>query len=346
MVDCVYMVRTYSEAGVDIDKESESIDAIVSELTFRREGLGKMMDIGRHFTGLIDFGDYALSLCTDGVGTKLLVAKAMNKWDTVGIDCVALNVNDMICVGAEPLAFVDYLAVSRYETEIVRQIGVGLNRGAEDANVSLVGGEFSTIPEIVKDFDLAGTCMGYVRKDKIITGERIEPGDSVIGFRSSGIHSNGLTLARKVLESAEYSFKDVLPIGHERVGDALLVPYTIYVRPVLDMIKQFDVKGMANITGGGFRNIVRMNSKVGFKIDSPFDPHPIFENIQSLGKIEDKEMYQTFNMGLGFVAVVPKNDADEVVNFLKGRVEAKVIGSVLHGKGVSIPEKGIHYQKY
>jgi phosphoribosylformylglycinamidine cyclo-ligase len=340
------MVKTYSEAGVDIDKESESIGAILGELKYRRTGVGKMVDIGRHFTSLIDFGDYALSLCTDGVGTKLLVAKAMNKWDTVGIDCIALNVNDMICVGAEPLAFVDYLAVSRYDTEVVRQIAIGLNKGSEDANVSLVGGEFSTIPEIVKDFDLAGTCLGYVKKDEIITGERVEPGDMIVGLRSSGIHSNGLTLARKVIQSAGYSFEDELPIGHEKAGDALLHPYTIYVRPVLDMIKEFDVKGMANITGGGFRNIIRMNSEVGYKISDPFEPHPIFENIQSLGKIEDVEMYQTFNMGLGFAAVLSEGEAGSAVNFLKGRVDAKVIGSVVVGKGLSVPEKGIHYKKY
>ena len=340
------MVKTYSEAGVDIDKESESISAILGELKYRRTGLGKMMDIGRHFTSLIEFGDYALSLCTDGVGTKLLVAKAMDKWDTVGIDCIALNVNDMICVGAEPVAFVDYLAVSRYDTEIVRQIAIGLNKGSEDANVSLVGGEFSTIPEIVKDFDLAGTCLGYVKKDEIITGEKVEPGDKIVGLRSSGIHSNGLTLARKVIQSAGYAFEDELPIGHEKAGDALLVPYTIYVRPVLDLVKEFGVKGMANITGGGFRNIIRMNSNVGYKISDPFEPHSIFENIQSLGKIEDAEMYQTFNMGLGFVAVLSEDEAEAAVNSLKGKVDAKIIGSVVVGKGVSVPEKGIHYKEY
>jgi phosphoribosylformylglycinamidine cyclo-ligase len=340
------MVKTYSEAGVDIEKESESIDAIVGELKFRRTGLGQILDIGRHFTGLIDFGDHALSLCTDGVGTKLLVANAMKKWDTVGIDCIALNVNDMICVGAEPLAFVDYLAVSRYDTDIVRQIGVGLNKGAELANITLVGGEFSTIPEIVKDFDLAGTCLGFVKKDSIITGESVEPGDSIVGFRSSGIHSNGLTLARKVIQSAGYSFDDELPIGHEKAGDTLLEPYTIYVRPVLDLIGEFDVKGMANITGGGFRNLARMSSDVEFRIEDPFEPHPIFQNVQTLGKIDDREMYQTYNMGLGFAAVLSKDDAKSAVNFLKGRAEAKVVGTVVEGRGVSVPDKDLHYHKY
>ncbi len=340
------MVKTYTEAGVDIKKESESIDAIVRELKYRRTGLGELMDIGRHFTGLIDFGEHSLSLCTDGVGTKLLVAKGMNKWDTVGIDCIALNVNDMICVGAEPLAFVDYLALSRYDKEVVRQIGVGLNKGAEMANISVVGGELSTIPEIVKDFDLAGTCLGYVRKDKIITGAKIRIGDSIIGFGSSGIHSNGLTLARKVFEEANLSFEDSLPNDDQKVGEALLEPYAIYVRPVLKLIKEFDVKGMANITGGGFRNLARMNSDVEFRIEHPFDPHPVFESIQNLGGIEDREMYQTFNMGLGFAAVVSEEDAESAIGFLKDRARVKVVGSVVEGRGVSIPGKGLHYERY
>ncbi len=340
------MVKTYSEAGVDIEKESESIDAIVGELKYRRSGIGKIMDIGRHFTGLIDFGEFALSLCTDGVGTKLLVAKAMNKWDTVGIDCIALNVNDMICVGAEPLAFVDYLAVSKYDKEIVRQIGVGLNTGAEEANISMVGGEFSTIPEIVKDFDLAGTCLGYVKKENIITGEKVQAGDSIVRLRSSGIHSNGLTLARKVIQSGGYTFEDELPIGNEKAGDALLEPYSIYVRPVLDLIKEFKVRGMANITGGGFRNLARINSDVEFRVDDPFDPHPIFQNIQNIGGIEDREMYQTFNMGMGFAVIVSEEDAQSAVQSLKGRVDAKVVGSVVEGKGVTIPQKDIQYEKY
>ena len=192
---------TYADAGVDIDKKSDSIAALVQHLKFRRKGLGEPMKLEGHFTGLIDFGDMALTLCTDGVGTKLMVADELKKWDTVGIDCIAMNVNDTICVGAEPIAFVDYIAIDRPNTMITYQIGEGLEAGARMANMTIVGGEIAVLPEIVKGFDLAGTCLGMVDKKRIITGERIAPGDAVIGLPSTGVHSNGLTLARKIVES-------------------------------------------------------------------------------------------------------------------------------------------------
>jgi len=202
------MRMTYAKAGVNIDQKSAAISRLVKMLGFRREGLGKMLDLEGHFTGLIDFGEYALSLCTDGVGTKLLVADAMEKWDTVGIDCMAMNANDMICVGAEPLAFVDYIAIDKPSPEKARQIGKGLNRGAEMANVSIIGGEIAVLPELVRGFDLAGTCLGAVKKSEIITGAGIRPGDAIIGVRSTGIHSNGFSLARKVVEGANIGYKD------------------------------------------------------------------------------------------------------------------------------------------
>src|SRR5205809_1565763 len=193
------MVRTYAEAGVSQDEKAAHIAALVSALTYRRRGLGRPLTKIGHFTGLVDFGAYALSLCTDSVGTKVLVAKEMRRWDTIGIDCVASNVNDMICVGAEPIAFVDYVAIANYDREIARQIGIGLNRGAEMANVSIIGGESAVVPEVVRELDLAGTCFGAVRKTKIIDGRAIRPGDVIIGVPSTGIHAHGLTLARRVL---------------------------------------------------------------------------------------------------------------------------------------------------
>ncbi len=340
------MPKTYREAGVDIDNEAESISALVNELTFRREGIGGILEGSGHFTGLVDFGEWALSLCTDGLGTKILVASALKKWDTIGIDCVALNVNDMICMGAEPIAFVDYFAVERYDVDVARQIGIGLNIGAKLANVNLIGGEFSTIPELVKGMDLSGTCLGIVKKKDIITGEHIAVGDAIIGLKSSGIHSNGLTLARKVFESKGYRYTDPLPNSDETLGSALLTPMRIYVREVLEVIKSFRVKGLAHITGGGLRNLVRLNKNVEFSITSPFEPQDIFKAIQELGDVDVGEMYQTFNMGLGFCIIAESGDAEAIIENLEKKLEAKLIGSVEKGQGVTCPPLSLRYDRY
>src|SRR5512137_2432516 len=199
---------TYAKAGVDIDKKSSSIAALVDHLKYKKKGLGKPIDLPGHFTGLIDFGSFALTLCTDGVGTKLLVADALKKWDTVGIDCIAMNVNDTICVGSEPIAFVDYIAIDRPDEKVTSEVGKGLEAGAKMSNMTIVGGEIAVLPELVKGFDLAGTCLGMVEKSRIITGADISIGDALIGLPSSGIHSNGLTLARRIFEKNGIGFKE------------------------------------------------------------------------------------------------------------------------------------------
>ena len=195
---------TYSRAGVDIRGEGDVIRGLRSSLDFVRTGIGAPVELGGHFTGIVDIGDRYLSLCTDGVGSKIKIAEAMQKWDTIGIDCMAMNVNDMICIGAEPLAFVDYIAVEDPDPKILSEIGKGLNEGARQSNVSIIGGETATLPEIVQGLDLAGTCLGMVDKDKVITGSGIEPGDVILGLPSSGFHSNGFTLVRKVIEENEF----------------------------------------------------------------------------------------------------------------------------------------------
>ena len=302
------MVRTYAEAGVSQDEKAAHIAALVSALTYRRRGFGRPLTKIGHFTGLVDFGAYALSLCTDSVGTKVLVAKEMRRWDTIGIDCIATNVNDMICVGAEPIAFVDYVAIESYDREVARQIGVGLNRGAEMANVSIIGGEIAVVPELVREYDLAGTCFGVVRKSKIVDGRAIRPGDVIVGLPSNGIHSNGLTLARRVLRDASLTVFDKVGESGRPWGEELLEPTAIYVRPVLRALRRAKVHGMAHITGGGLRNLIRLKPNVEFRITEPLEPPLWFREIQELGGIEDPEMYQTFNMGMGF-AVVGSEDA-------------------------------------
>lgn len=340
------MVRTYTEAGVSQEEKAAHIAALVSALRYRRRGLGKPLTKIGHFTGLVDFGSYALSLCTDSVGTKVLVAKEMRRWDTIGIDCVAMNVNDMICIGAEPLAFVDYLAIAGYDREVARQIGIGLNRGAELANVSIIGGEVAVVPELVRELDLAGTCFGVVRKTKIIDGRRIRPGDVIIGVPSTGIHSNGLTLARRVMHEASLTIFDLVEGTDHPWGEELLEPTAIYVRPVLRALRRGTVHGMAHITGGGVRNLVRLKTTVEFRIDEPLEPPPVFRSLQLLGGIEDRELYQTFNMGMGFAIVAPEDDASKLIRGLGPDVRARVVGHVVRGRGVSFPSLGLAWASY
>ncbi len=340
------MVRTYAEAGVSQDEKAAHISALVSGLTFRRRGMGRPLTRIGHFTGLVEFGKYALSLCTDGVGTKLIVANEMRKWDTVGIDCVAMNVNDMICIGAEPVAFVDYFAIESYDHEVARQIGIGLNRGAKAANVSIIGGEVAVLPEMIKGFDLAGTCFGIVDRKKVIDGSAIRPGDAIIGLPSRGIHSNGLTLARRLLRDAALTVFDPVGSTEQRWGPALLEPTAIYVKPVLKALAAARIHGMAHLPGGGVRNRVRLKPTVDCVISDPLEPQPLFRELQAMGGIEDAEMYQTFNMGMGFVIVAPPDEVPSVLKALRPSVRARVVGEVRKGRGVSVPSLGLHWDSY
>ncbi|MCK5560240.1 MAG: phosphoribosylformylglycinamidine cyclo-ligase, partial [Thermoplasmata archaeon] len=268
-------------------------------------------------------------------------------------DCIAMNVNDMICIGAEPLAFVDYLAMEAPEPEITEQIGRGLAKGAELSNISLIGGETATLPEIVNGFDLAGTCLGFVKRNEIITGEHISESDKILGLRSSGIHSNGLTLARKAFEVRGYKFAqkfaeitdlEAVSISTKTIGEELLTPTEIYVREVLELVKKFKIKGLANITGGGLRNLKRLKKGVEFKITAPIEPHEIFKIIQNLGNVSTQEMYQTFNMGMGFCIIADAADADEILDFFtKTRIECEVVGELVQGEGVTVPGLELHY---
>ena len=341
------MGLTYARSGVDIDAKSAAIAALVKELHFRRKGIGHPVDIGGHFTGLIDFGPNYLSLCTDGVGTKLLVAEELGKWDTVGIDCIAMNANDMICVGAEPLAFVDYIAVDRPAPDTVAAIGRGLSSGAQMANLSIIGGETAVVPEMVRGLDLSGTCLGFVKKGRQITGSAIRVGDAVIGVESSGIHSNGFTLARRVFRDEHVSMMDTLPGQDQSVGEELLEPTHIYVRPILEIIKATKIHGLANITGGGLRNLLRLKQGVQVRIEKPMAPQPVFGIMQKLGKITDREMYQTFNMGMGFALVAPRESVGAAIETMaRYSLKAQPVGRIAKGSGVVQTRHKLVYTKY
>jgi len=329
----------YSDSGVDQDMKGAAIKALTQHLK-KRKGFGKPIGDNKGFTGLIDFGDIALSLCTDGVGSKIMIAEAMDKWDTVGIDCMAMNVNDMICIGAEPLAFVDYLAVQKPDLRVASEIGKGLSKGAQMSNVTIIGGETALLPDMIKGLDLAGTCLGYVKKSDIIDGSKIKPGDALVGLRSTGIHSNGYSLVRKIFNDNALDYHKVYGKLGQALGLELLTPTAIYVKDVLKALKKFKVKGMAHITGGGLRNIIRLNKGVCFEITDPLPVPYIFEYLQSFG-IDEKEMYQTFNMGMGFLMVVDGKDGKRLAASIPG---AKVVGKVAKGTGVRFGD--LHYGDY
>lgn len=322
-------IHTYSNAGVDIDLEAKGVSSLVSMLKYRRTGSFQMCgDLG-HFAGLIDFGDYALALAVDGVGTKMLVADRLRKWSTIGIDCIAMNVNDLYVMNIEPVAFVDYVATEGISVDKMKELGIGLNEGARQSNINIVGGETATLKGLVNGLDLAGTCLGIQRKEKIITGEAIKSGDLIFGIPSSGIHSNGLTLARKIVE--EYSgYDDLMPWGLT-IGEELLIPTRIY-NEVLNVTASAEVHGMCHITGGGLLNLNRLGSH-GFDIIDPLKPQPIFEWVSETGEVTDEEMYRTFNMGMGYVFIAPESSKSSI---LKYAPDAKVVGEISENTGVRI----------
>ena len=316
------MVSTYSEAGVDIDASERATEALIAQIKgVNRKGDGEAIELDNGFAGLVKLGDGALAMCTDGVGSKLLLAEEMNSIHTVGIDCVAMNTNDLICVGAEPLSFVDYVALDKPDEKLMAKIGMGLAEGCKQSNCTLSGGETAILPELVHGFDIAGTSVGYVKQDKIIDGTKIVEGNVLIGLKSSGPHSNGYTLIRKLFD------------GDKELGKKLVEPTRIYVKEVMELINQVNVNGIAHITGGGLDNISRINDNFQYVIDNPLPVPSVFDWLQEKGNIETKEMYRTFNMGMGMIIIVNKADAEKSVSIL-GK-HAQVIGSVENGKGVT-----------
>lgn len=320
----------YAKAGVDIREEERAIKSLARVIKHVRKGFGRPI-LTSHYAGVIDCGDFGIAITTDGVGSKILVAEAINKFDTIGIDCVAMNVNDLVAIGAEPLAMVDYIAIERPDERIMAEMAKGLEEGCRIANITLLGGETATLPEIIRGFDLAGTAIGVVEKDKIVTGERVEPGDVIVAIPSSGIHSNGLTLARKVVEMAGMSYHD--KFNGKTIGEELLTPTRIYME-VLDVLKRCDVHGLAHITGSGLLKLKRLRGDVKYVVDKPLEPQKIFRLIQELGEVDEDEMYRTFNMGMGFMIVLPEDEAEKAVKLCDG----SVVGYVERGEGVYVKD--------
>ena len=337
----------YKAAGVDTAAAQSGLHKIIERIkqTWPAPGsLGTVkMDIG-YFANVIDIGGIGLAICTDGVGSKSIIAQMMNRYDTIGIDCVAMNVNDAICVGARPVSMVDYIAIEKADADILGAIAIGLVEGAKQAGISISGGEIAPLKDVVRGFDLVGMAVGIVPLDRIITGRDLAPGDVVIGLESNGIHSNGLTLARHVFfKQRKLSIDHVFPELGISLGEELLRPTLIYVPEILEIISKIPaVKALINITGDGLLNLPRVDAKVGFTIDELPPAPPIFQLIQRHGGVSEAEMYQVYNMGIGFCVIVAEADLDAALSILQrsGR-RAQIIGRVIEDdtKGVYLPRQ-------
>ncbi len=337
------MTDAYAQSGVDTAAADAGVAALVGVLrTIDLGRPGRTVPLPGHFAAVLEVApNLGIALGTDGVGSKLIVAEQARRYDTVGVDCVAMNVNDVVCVGAEPIALLDYLAVERADPGVMREIGLGLKRGAELAGVEIPGGEVAVLPELIRGhpsptgFDLTAACVGLVALDAIVSGAACRPGDALIGIPSSGLHSNGYSLARRAL--AALTLDDRPPqLQGPTVADALLEPTTIYVRAVLELLRSgLRVHGLAHITGGGLLNLTRLNTDVGFAIEHPLPVPPIFGLVQELGQVTDAEMWEVFNMGCGFAVVVPPSTADAAASLLASHHPgARRIGTVTDRAGV------------
>ncbi len=323
-------MKTYSSAGVDV-KKVKGIHRAINDAIFSSLP-DFVLPIKGHYAGLFKAGGAILAMHCDGVGSKLLVADALGKFDTVGIDCVAMNVNDIICVGAKPLVLVDYLALAHEDEQLVVEVMKGLKEGASQAGCAIIGGETAILPDMItggkKPFDLAATCVGIVEGEPL-TGAKMKPGDVLVGLQSSGIHSNGYTLARQLLDVKKW-------------GREMLAPTRIYVKPIMEMLSSCGIHGLAHITGGAFSKLTRIGAyaNVGFLLDGmPQTTGVMAELEKQVGS--DYEFYRTFNAGIGMCIACPKGEAAKVAAIAKKHgVPAQAVGKVVEGSDVVLEKNG------
>jgi len=335
---------SYAKAGLDVQKMRETQNSMFIQLretwNYRKGKRGEPFgDLG-HYASTISLGNgKALAVHTDNVGTKVLIAQMLGKYDTIGIDCVAYNVNDVICLGAEPAAFLDYLVFEKQPSKtLLNEIMKGLIRGAELGQVAIVGGETAVYPGVItgatvgKGFDFSGSCIGLVDTDSIITGSKLKAGDCIIGLESSGIHASGFTLARKVLlEEAKLPLSATLGGLQKSLGEELLTPTKIYVREVMDMVRSLRIHALAHITGGAYGKLSRFFPYFngGFHISHLPKPPKIFTLIQESGQISEREMYSTYNMGVGMCVALPRSEVDQAISIAKNHgAKAFEVGEV------------------
>lgn len=340
------MAKSYEASGVNLEAGYEVVSRIKKHVaSTTRQGC--MGGIGA-FGGMFDLGSLGykhpiLVSGTDGVGTKLKIAFAMDRHDTIGIDAVAMCVNDVLAQGAEPLLFLDYVAVGHNRPEVVEAIVSGVAEGCRQAGCALVGGETAEMPGMYapEDYDIAGFTVGAVEKEELIDGSKVAEGDVLIGLPSTGVHSNGFSLVRKIVADAKLDLNSRYEeTGEQTLGEMLLTPTAIYVKPVLKLIKTVEVHGVAHITGGGFdENIPRILSEgLGVEIkDGSWDILPVFDLLHKYGNLPRREMFNIFNMGIGMVIALRAQDAEKAIETLRGSgIEAREIGKVVKGTGVTL----------
>jgi phosphoribosylformylglycinamidine cyclo-ligase len=302
----------YRRSGVDIPTKERAVLKLAERICPTWAARNVLLDLG-YFANVVNVNGTGIAMTSDGVGSKVLVAQALNKYDTIGVDCVAMNVNDLLCVGATPISMTDYIAVERLDAEMIDALSLGLVEGARQANIAIIGGEISQIPDVIRGgrigagFDVVGTAIGVVDLGRIIIGDHIENNDVVIGIESNGIHSNGLSLARKVLLREGVLDRFFL--------EQLILPTHIYVQEVLEIIEKVpSIKALIHITGGGLRNLLRVKSMSSYVINNLPEPPEIFQDIQRIGHVPVCEMFNVFNMGIGFCIVADASDADDILS--------------------------------
>ena len=352
----VVTTSSYTEAGVRGQGDAlSSIERHLGPTLTLPEDVELLTTFGQYASVLKLNDDLAIAISTDGVGSKTIIASALGRYDTIGFDCVAMNVNDIICVGARPFAMVDYLGVNTLEPGMTEEILRGLGAAAKEASIAIPGGELAQLPEVIGSngrdegdptaFDLVGTCIGTCHPDRLVLGRSIEPGDAILGLASSGVHSNGLTLARKsLLQAGRFQLADEVSSLGRSIGEELLEPTEIYVRAAVDLWNAgIETRGLVHITSDGFTNLCRLDAPVGYDLQDLPEVPAVFDVIRKAGGIDDAEMYRVFNMGVGFVIIVSEDQVDDALTRISSSgYRAQRIGTVDDDEGrVKIRSAGL-----
>ena len=341
---------TYARSGVDRTTVQQGLAALLAGVTYRPpRKSGTVLDVPGHYAGMVRIGRETIAITTDTVGTKVLLAEETGRWEGMGEDVVAVNVNDLSAVGARPCGLVDCISLAEPRAPVLAAIGRGLDRGLRAAGCALLGGETAVVPDLVTGTDLGGTAIGFFpRGRRPILGRSIRPGDDILGIPSSGFHANGYTLVRRLVHERRTKLRLRRSPGRPSLEQELLAPTRIYVRPVEAVADLPGVHGLAHISGGGVRNLVRLNRKVRFVLDAWPEPEGLFAWIRDLGAISSEEIYQTFNVGIGFVLVVAPSATPAILTGLRraGAPDARRVGYIERGTGADVPGQKLRYVDY